>query len=240
MLEGRGGAMATYEIPDGLPILSRGKHRTARKGACFMEMASLLANEPWSDHPKCTHPVLAHLARMVNDHTTDRHRGDLVTLIPSVVGLRGGGLPWVVDLTATVALRALPDVPSSSQRALVAGLLRCDELATRLGPGTVVSAGAIRRALDDRPETVGWARRFAGGTTISDKQFERRSAPCVMQCAVGGLVTSAVSPDEADARLCGLLRTGIETARRLEPVPVRSRSVSHQVVLEGERRGGRA
>lgn len=237
--------MATYEIPDGLPILSRGKHRTARKGACFMEMASLLANEPWSDHPRCTHPVVAHLARMVNDHTTDRHRGDLVVLIPAVVGLRGGGTGWVVDVTAAVALHALPDVPASSQRALVAGLLRCDEVATRLGPGAVASVGAIRQALRDRPEAVGWARRFAGGTSISDKQFEKRSAPCVMQCAVGGLVTSAVSPDEADLRLRELLRVGIDTARRLEPVPVRHAPAaapagSHQVVLEGERRRGRA
>jgi hypothetical protein len=229
--------MATYEIPDGLPILSRGKHRTARKGACFMEMASLLANEPWSDHPRCTHPVLAHLARMVNDHTTDRHRGDLVVLIPAVVGLRGGGLPWLIDLTATVALHALPDVPSSSQRALVAGLLRCDDLASDLDPGAVTTAAEIRQALDDRPGTVTWARRFAGGTTITAKQFEKRSAPCVMQCAVGGLVTAAVSPDEADLRLRELLHVGIATAQRLEPVPAPSRS--DQAALVGERgRGG--
>jgi hypothetical protein len=87
---------------------------------------------------------------------------------------------------------------------------------------------------------VGWARRFAGGTAISDNQFKKRSAPCVMQCAVGGLVTSAATPDEADARLRELLRTGIDVARRLEPVPAPSGPASHQVVLEGERRGGRA
>ena len=37
-----------------LPVLSRGKHRNPRKGACFMEFASLLAGERWSDHPACT------------------------------------------------------------------------------------------------------------------------------------------------------------------------------------------
>ena len=42
-----------------VPVLSRGKHRNPRKGACFMEFASYLAGEPWSDHPACTHPLLA-------------------------------------------------------------------------------------------------------------------------------------------------------------------------------------
>jgi hypothetical protein len=37
--------------PDLFPILSPGKHRNPRSGACFMELASLLAGERWSDHP---------------------------------------------------------------------------------------------------------------------------------------------------------------------------------------------
>jgi hypothetical protein len=52
--------------PDVLPILSPGKHRNPRKGACFMEFASLLAGERWSDHPACAHPLLAVVARHVN------------------------------------------------------------------------------------------------------------------------------------------------------------------------------
>jgi hypothetical protein len=60
--------------PDLLPMLSPGKHRNPRTGACFMELASLLAGERWSDHPACTHPLLAALARHVNDHTSDAGR----------------------------------------------------------------------------------------------------------------------------------------------------------------------
>jgi hypothetical protein len=59
------------QLPSLLPTLSRGKHRTPRAGACFMEFASLLAGEAWSDHPACTHPLLAAVARHVNDHTSD-------------------------------------------------------------------------------------------------------------------------------------------------------------------------
>ncbi|NYD43193.1 hypothetical protein [Nocardioides panaciterrulae] len=209
--------MANTEIPDGLPILSRGKHRNPRRGACFMELASVLASERWSDHPACTHPVLAELARSVNDHTSDRHRGDLLPLVPSVIGLRGGGLSWVVDLTAAVALQALPEVSESSMRALVAGLLRCDEFAAQLPSGSVPHAAAVRRALDDRPRAVTWARRLSGGRPITTTAFEKRSAPGVMACAVRGIATSATSEADCDAQLRELLRVGIDTARAGQP-----------------------
>ena len=205
-------------VPDGLPVLSRGKHRSARKGACFMEMASVLANEPWSDHPRCTHPLLAHLARLVNDYTSDDNRGELAVLIPSVVGLRGGDLAWMVDLTAAVALRALPDVPEPSQRALAAGLVRCEEVANTLEPGAVVASDAVRQALERVPSAVDWARQFTAGSTVSPKQFQKRSAPSVMTCAVRGL--AATGAPDLDARLRNLLRTAITTAERLEPRPV--------------------
>ena len=66
--------MKSSSLPDGIPVLSRGRHRTPRRGACFMEFASYLAGERWSDHPACTHGTLAHLARMVNDLTSDAGR----------------------------------------------------------------------------------------------------------------------------------------------------------------------
>ncbi len=69
-----------------LPILSAGRHRNAKRGACFMEYASYLAGERWSDRPSCTHPSLAALARLINDLTSDDARSELATLIPSVVG----------------------------------------------------------------------------------------------------------------------------------------------------------
>jgi hypothetical protein len=81
-----------HHQPVVLPILSRGKHRNPRKGACFMEFASLLAGERWSDHPTCTHPLLAAVARLVNDYTSDARRSRLVELIPSVIGLTGDDL----------------------------------------------------------------------------------------------------------------------------------------------------
>ena len=75
---------AQSHSPEMLPLLSRGKHRNPRRGACFMELASYLAGEHWSDHPACTHSLLASVARLVNDYTSDAERPRLAELIPSV------------------------------------------------------------------------------------------------------------------------------------------------------------
>src|ERR1700710_2926989 len=91
--------------PQMLPMLSRGRHRSPQRGACFMEFASFLAGERWSDHPACTHPLLAQLARQVNDNLSDGGRQQLVPLIPTVVGRRGDELTW---LTLPVAVAAQP------------------------------------------------------------------------------------------------------------------------------------
>ena len=208
--------MVTDRAPEGMPVLSRGKHRSPRKGACFMEMASVLANEPWSDRPACTHPLLADLARQVNDNTSDDNRSELAVLIPSVVGLRGGGLVWLVEVTAAVAVQALPYVPEPTQRALAVALIRCRELATELGPHAVIATVAVDQAVDRVPGAVAWARHFSQGSAISERQFARRTAPTVVRCAVTGLAASATSQRDLDAKLGDLLRVGIATAERLE------------------------
>jgi hypothetical protein len=75
------------ELPAQLPQLRAGSHLTGDDGACFMEYASVLAGEPWSDRPRCTHPVVAALARLVNDATSPSGRVRLAELIPDVIGL---------------------------------------------------------------------------------------------------------------------------------------------------------
>jgi hypothetical protein len=211
--------MTIRGVPDGLPVLSRGKHRSPRQGACFMEMASLLANEPWSDRPRCTHPLLAQLARLVNDHTSDAGRADLVVMIPEVIGVRGRGLEWEVALVAAVAVQAVYDAPEPKQRALAAGLLRCDELAERYD-ATAVDRAAIAAALERVPGAATWARSFIGGAPpLKPRAFQRHSAPAVLLCAVRGTAEAAIS--DPDARLRDLLRIGVDTARaRRDVIPI--------------------
>src|SRR5215218_6787058 len=114
------------QSPALLPVLSRGKHRNPRKGACFMEFASLLAGERWSDHPACTHPLLAAVARDVNDYTSDAGRSRLADLIPSVIGLTGDDLRIDVRIALRSATMALPVVAAERQRVMAVSVLACE------------------------------------------------------------------------------------------------------------------
>ena len=73
-------------IPDFLPSLAAGAHDAGDGEACVMEYVSLLAGEDWSDRPECTHALLAHEARMLNDDLGDRDRHLLVPLVGRLFG----------------------------------------------------------------------------------------------------------------------------------------------------------
>jgi len=198
--------MKPSPIPDGIPVLSAGRHRTPRRGACFMELASVLAGERWSDHPSCTHPLLAHLARLVNDHTSDGGRQQLAPLIPSVVGRRGNDRTWLAVAVA-VAAQAIYDVPEAKQRPLAAGLLQAERLCADAEPDLAATRRETQLALAMVPGAVAWVDRLGIRSRIDAKTFARRCAPTMIQCAVDGVVASA-SPDH-DGRLSALLEVGI-------------------------------
>src|SRR5262245_48761715 len=114
---------ASVDVPDVVPVLSPGKHRTPRKGACFMEMASYLAGERWSDHPRCTHPLVAMAARLVNDNTSDEYRQRLSELIPSVIGLTTSDPRADARIALCCATRALPIARAERQHVLAVSVL---------------------------------------------------------------------------------------------------------------------
>jgi hypothetical protein len=70
--------------------LSPGKHSSPREGACVMELASMLAGEPFSDHPQCVCPVIGSFLRAYNDSVSDKRRQDLYAYAAMVVGSRAG------------------------------------------------------------------------------------------------------------------------------------------------------
>ena len=122
------------QVPGGMPQLSRGKHRSAKTGACFMEFASYLAGEPWSDSPQCTDPVLAHLARAVNDRLSDGRRNEIARDVPRVIGLRGDHRILAPVIALRAAASALPVVSMGRQHALAVALLSLPRRAAR-SPG---------------------------------------------------------------------------------------------------------
>jgi hypothetical protein len=198
--------MKSLAAPDGVPVLSSGRHRSPRRGACFMEFASFLAGERWSDHPSCTHPLLAQLARRVNDLISDEGRQELVPLIPSVVGRRGDDRTWLA-LPVAVAAAQILEVPEGTQRVLAAGLLSARRVCADAGPEFAATASRAQAALDLVPGAVAWAQRHGVSARISPKLFASRCAPTMVRCTVDGIVATA-DPD-SDARLRALLETAI-------------------------------
>ncbi len=69
--------------------LSKGKHSSPEEGACVMELASMLAGEPFSDHPASVCPVVGSFLRAYNDSIGDERRQDLYAYASQVVGTRG-------------------------------------------------------------------------------------------------------------------------------------------------------
>jgi hypothetical protein len=68
--------------------LSKGRHNSPQEGACVMELASMLAGEPFSDHPASVCPVIGSCLRAYNDWIDDRRRQDLYAYASKVVGTR--------------------------------------------------------------------------------------------------------------------------------------------------------
>jgi hypothetical protein len=68
--------------------LSKGKHSAPDDGACVMELASMLAGEPFSDHPQSVCPAIGSFLRAYNDSIDDERRQDLYEFASKVVGTR--------------------------------------------------------------------------------------------------------------------------------------------------------
>jgi hypothetical protein len=202
--------MTSPRVPELVPILSRGKHRNPRRGACFMELASFMAGERWSDHPVCTHPLLASLARLVNDATSDAHRQRLAPLIPDVVGLTSADPHVDVRIALRSATAALPVAAAERQRVMAVGVIVGNRLLDGVGPPDPLRDES-RWALRHAPGAAGWAEQFAQRHTASAAEFRRHAAPVVVRQAVDGIATACIA--DPDDRLHDLLQTAIvETA----------------------------
>jgi hypothetical protein len=68
--------------------LAAGRHRRPEDGACVMELASMLADEPFSDRPESVCPVIAGFLRSYNDHVDPQRRQDLYLYAARAVGTR--------------------------------------------------------------------------------------------------------------------------------------------------------
>jgi len=203
--------LMTTRTPELMPTLTAGRHRNARSGACFMEFASYLAGERWSDHPRCTHALLAALARDVNDLTPDEARARLMPLVNRVIGLTASGA-LSTAATAEIAVRAaaaaLPIASFERQRALAVGLL---SVLGSLEPAAL--RAVAQHAVDGVPHARDWARKYLDSARLGTMQLTARSAEALVHTATVGISFACV-PDSA-ARLAALLEECIVALEQL-------------------------
>lgn len=227
--------------PELVPELTAGKHRSPRSGACFMEFASYLAGERWSDHPACTHPALAFLARLVNDCTSNGSRSKLAVLIPSVIGMNGDDPRIEILVALRVATAALPIASEERQRALAVGILSCEIRLERLGcsaDGEVRER--IREAFRLAPHAKRWAQEFMADTRPPTRPLAiTRMAESIIRVGVLGIAT-ACSPG-ADELLRDVLGgtiadcTAILDVDSVELRPPRAGTLEFEEAIEARR-----
>ena len=69
--------------------LGKGKHSSPEHGVCVMELASMLAGEPFTDHPRSASRSIAAFLRGYNDMLDDERRQDLYEYAAKVIGSSG-------------------------------------------------------------------------------------------------------------------------------------------------------
>ena len=208
-------AQQTNQSPDFLPVLSAGRHRNPRRGGCFMEFASYLAGEKWSDHPACTHPTLALVARLVNDCTSDGDRSELAELIPSVIGVTSSDPRVELCIALRAATMALPIASEQCQRALAVGIIATQSQLSQLEPlADPTLTREVTSAFAQAPAAERWARKFSA--QYRDERHGRavtRMAESIIRTAVVG-IAQACAPG-ANQHLAALLRLAIEDCRTM-------------------------
>lgn len=202
---------SSISTPDYLPRLGAGRHRTPRRGACFMEFASFLAGERWSDHPACTDPVLAALARAVNDLVSDVRRQELVHDVPRVIGLTGSGTD-TLRVAASAAISALPVSSMHRQHALAVGLRAVLTALDETGEQAPELRARAAEALAATPGAADWVERHPEYQGQIPEGRHEKAGLEIVRVAACGIAEACVW--DADDRLIEMLRVAIAEFER--------------------------
>ena len=135
------------------PRLSRGAHLSPEDGACLMETVSQAAGMPFSDAPTCAPALLAHLARLVNDTSSEAGRQALSTLVPALTGSRTDDPGQAASVAAHVALACTTFGLARRPTLLLAWLHRRAAREVRL-ESIVRAAGERGRRIDRGPAST--------------------------------------------------------------------------------------
>jgi hypothetical protein len=191
-------------VPSGLPELQVGAHLAPEDGACLMEYVSVLAGTAFNDHPACTDPTLATVARLVNDASTDAGRPLLAAFAPLLA--ETGSSPdarrtaAVVRATVLAAAAAAGD-DAGLRRPLRGAERRCDRVS---GAGT---RAALARRLDAL-HRYGTGRRRLELSILALRELpESRRDPALRAALAAALAAALTSPRSSAVDVPGPVRT---------------------------------
>ena len=140
------------------PRLSRGAHLSPEDGACLMETVSQAAGMPFTDAPPCTPALLAHVARLVNDTSSEAGRQAMSPLVQALAGSRTDDPGQAARVAAQVALACTTFGLAQRPTLLLAWLHR--RAAREVQLESIVRAAAAAGS-QDRPRAC--AYRFGAG-----------------------------------------------------------------------------
>jgi hypothetical protein len=190
-----------------------------------MEFASYLAGERWSDHPDCTDPVLAALARGVNDNIGDGRRDELVTLIPRVIGLRGDDRVIGLIVALRAAITALPVASMERQRSLALGMQGVRRELAAWGAADELLDGLAETVLRDVPDARAWADSYLSFRPPGSRALHPSATQAIAQLAAAGIARACIA--DPDGLLIRLLERAIGDAERALAVPI-SAPIAHR------------
>lgn len=182
--------MTTHQVIT-MELLGRGAHTNPRHGSSILELASVLAGEPWSTCPEAVHPALAAAADTVNDLMTDDRRRLLAPLAPWLPGTNSAD-PRIWPAVASVCIQAAtPSVPEPDLSRLLADLDRARTWIAEI----------------DSPRR---SRRHGDQSRRRDRRWAMRAS-----CSALARLAASANPEDADAALYQALVDCINECRRL-------------------------
>lgn len=169
-----------------------------------MEYTSVLAGERFSDAPKCTDPVLAAVARSVNDYTGDVARQRLAPLAGDLTTANGAGDDARRGIVRRCLLTALPYATGDRRRVLLVGLLGLDRAAAGESCGWTPEMLALDSELGlvDCDGDLAVAQRYLEQLPVSVVDHARRGMAVAVEAAIATIAAEAPAADDV---LCDLL-----------------------------------
>jgi hypothetical protein len=141
--------------------LSRGRHASRHAGACVMELASMLAHEPFSDRAPSISPTIGAFLRTYNDGVDDERRQVLYSVAAAIVGTASSRAVERERISRCLTFALTHGTRRPSPRASLA--LATPEAAGSLAAIAALDGGAHDEALALVDELVALGRGRDGG-----------------------------------------------------------------------------